>query len=112
MLITKSYLTFGISFAIPAVAFSIVRAKRSYLSALARAPGGASILATVGYLILRWLGDRLCPVPSVCSQEVIMRPVRRKGVSKYSSARQFRSNVGRTQKINLAPPPMRGGIRL
>nr|AVQ10199.1 hypothetical protein [Gokushovirinae environmental samples] len=41
-----------------------------------------------------------------------MRPLRRGGVSKGRSARQFRSNSRRTKARNLKPGPMRGGIRL
>nr|AVQ10184.1 hypothetical protein [Gokushovirinae environmental samples] len=37
---------------------------------------------------------------------------RRGHVSKGSSARQFRGNTQRTKRINVAPGPMRGGIRL
>lgn len=33
-------------------------------------------------------------------------------VNKSKSAHRFRSNVSRTKRINLAPPVMRGGIRL
>lgn len=40
-----------------------------------------------------------------------MRPSRRSGVNKRSSARQFRRAVGRTKGANLAMP-MRGGWRL
>lgn len=36
----------------------------------------------------------------------------RKPVSKNRSARRFRSNVGRTKRVNVAPPPMRGGLRI
>lgn len=41
-----------------------------------------------------------------------MRPVKRFGVNKSASARKFKSNVRRTKGANIAPPPMRGGIRL
>lgn len=41
-----------------------------------------------------------------------MRPVRRGRVRKGKSARQFRNNTRRTKAANMAPPPMRGGIRL
>lgn len=37
---------------------------------------------------------------------------RRYRVNKSASASRFRSNVGRTKGINLAPPPMRGGFRI
>lgn len=45
-------------------------------------------------------------------QEQGMRPVKRSGVSKGRSARQFKRNVRRTKGANVAPPPMRGGFRL
>lgn len=41
-----------------------------------------------------------------------MRPVKRFSVSKGHSAKQFRNNVSRTKAPNMAPGPMRGGIRL
>lgn len=41
-----------------------------------------------------------------------MRPVRRSGVNKGRSAKQFRSNSRRTKGANVAKGPMRGGIRL
>lgn len=41
-----------------------------------------------------------------------MRPSKRYGVHKGSSARQFRHNVGRTKALNLRGMPMRGGWRL
>lgn len=41
-----------------------------------------------------------------------MRPLSRNHVNKGSSARKFRSNVGRTKAANVAPPPMRGGWRM
>lgn len=44
--------------------------------------------------------------------EVFMRPLKRAPVSKHRSARQFRRNVGRTDRRNVKPIPMRGGIRL
>lgn len=40
-----------------------------------------------------------------------MRPLKRGGVSKGSSARQFRNNTKRTKAPNMAGPPMRGGYR-
>ena len=40
-----------------------------------------------------------------------MKPVKRFAVSKGASAKQFRSNVGRTKGANVAVP-MRGGWRL
>lgn len=33
-------------------------------------------------------------------------------VNKGSSARKFRKTAFKTKRINVAPPPMRGGIRL
>lgn len=36
----------------------------------------------------------------------------RKPVNKARSARAFRKLSQRTARINIAPPPMRGGIRL
>lgn len=36
----------------------------------------------------------------------------RKHVNKRGAAKRFRAHVGHTKKINLAPPLMRGGIRL
>ena len=44
--------------------------------------------------------------------EVFMRPSSRHGVSKGRSARQFRKHSGRTKSRNVAPPPMRGGLRI
>lgn len=41
-----------------------------------------------------------------------MRPISRRGVSKGSSAKQFRRNVSHTKYANIRPGPMRGGIRL
>lgn len=41
-----------------------------------------------------------------------MRPVKRFGVSKGSSAHSFRRNTTRTKSANLRGAPMRGGIRL
>jgi len=41
-----------------------------------------------------------------------MRPVRRSGVNKGRSARQFRKKVARTHGKNLSVMPMRGGWRL
>lgn len=41
-----------------------------------------------------------------------MRPVKRYGVSKGRSAGKFRSNVRRTNSLNIISAPMRGGIRL
>lgn len=38
--------------------------------------------------------------------------MKRKSVSKGASASRFRNAVGRTKRINVAPVPMRGGIRL
>lgn len=36
----------------------------------------------------------------------------RQHVNKAKSAHQFKRNTSRTKAANLAPPPMRGGIRL
>lgn len=41
-----------------------------------------------------------------------MRPVKRHGVHKHTSAKQFRHNVGRTNVVNMRQAPMRGGWRL
>lgn len=41
-----------------------------------------------------------------------MRPVKRYGVNKGSSARKFRGNISHTKAANVRPPPMRGGFRL
>lgn len=41
-----------------------------------------------------------------------MRPSSRKSVHKGRSARSFRRASSRTARANLAPGPMRGGIRL
>lgn len=41
-----------------------------------------------------------------------MRPVKRYGVNKRSSAGQFKRNVSRVKAINMKNPVMRGGIRL
>jgi len=38
--------------------------------------------------------------------------MRRSPVNKQASASQFRRNVGKTKRMNIAPAPMRGGIRL
>lgn len=38
--------------------------------------------------------------------------MKRQNVSKGASASKFRNSVGRTKRINVAPTPMRGGIRL
>lgn len=40
-----------------------------------------------------------------------MRPVKRFGVNKRSSAKKFRRNSGRTKAANMVQP-MRGGWRL
>lgn len=40
-----------------------------------------------------------------------MKPLSRVGVSKRASARKFKANNRRTKIANVAPPPMRGGIR-
>lgn len=36
----------------------------------------------------------------------------RQHVNKAHSAKAFSKGVGRTKRINIAPPPMRGGWRL
>lgn len=36
----------------------------------------------------------------------------RKHVNKRKSASKFRKSIAKTKRINVAPPPMRGGIRL
>lgn len=41
-----------------------------------------------------------------------MRPSARKPVNKGRSARAFRANTRRSKAVNVAPGPMRGGIRL
>lgn len=41
-----------------------------------------------------------------------MRPNRRRGVSKYRSARRFRKQSSRTKVVNIRPGLARGGIRL
>lgn len=38
--------------------------------------------------------------------------MRRRYVNKSRSARKFRSHMNRTKRINVAPPPMRGGFRI
>lgn len=38
--------------------------------------------------------------------------MRRRSVNKSRSARRFRSSIGRTKRVNVAPPPMRGGFRI
>jgi len=38
--------------------------------------------------------------------------MRRYAVNKGRSARRFRRQIGRTKRINVAPPPMRGGFRI
>lgn len=41
-----------------------------------------------------------------------MRPLNRKPVNKYKSAKKFRHNTSKTKGANTSPKPMRGGIRL
>lgn len=41
-----------------------------------------------------------------------MRPLKRGGVHKGSSAGKFRRNVGHTKALNMKATPMRGGFRL
>lgn len=38
--------------------------------------------------------------------------MKRQRVNKAKSARKFSQAVDKTKAINIAPPPMRGGIRL
>lgn len=38
--------------------------------------------------------------------------MKRRPVNKYRSAHHFKRAVGRTKAVNIAPGPMRGGIRL
>ena len=40
-----------------------------------------------------------------------MRPVKRRPVSKFKSAKQFRRHAGKTKAMNMRINPMRGGIR-
>jgi len=40
-----------------------------------------------------------------------MKPLYRSTVNKNSSAKQFKSNVGKTKMTNIVNAPMRGGIR-
>jgi len=42
----------------------------------------------------------------------MIRPLKRRGVHKGRSARQFRSNVGRTKGANMQQGLARGGWRL
>ena len=68
-------------------------------------------MAQLLYLLLTVLGDTyLSPLGKPL--EVFMRPIKRYGVNKRSSARQFRGDVSHTKAQNLRPPPMRGGFRL
>lgn len=41
-----------------------------------------------------------------------MKPLNRKPMSKHSGARKFKKQSRRTKAANIAPAPMRGGIRL
>ena len=63
----------------------------------------------------RWRGTLssrdAAPLPSGFFEEFDMRPVKRYGVSKGKSAKQFRRNSRRTKSANMTGP-MRGGIRL
>lgn len=36
----------------------------------------------------------------------------RRPVNKHRAARGFKKAIGRTKQLNIAPRPMRGGIRL
>jgi hypothetical protein len=38
--------------------------------------------------------------------------MRRKPVNKNRAAKAFRKSIGRTKRLNVAPPPMRGGFRI
>lgn len=38
--------------------------------------------------------------------------MKRSPVNKQKSAKQFKRNVSKTKRANIAPAPMRGGIRL
>lgn len=38
--------------------------------------------------------------------------MKRRPVNKNRSARKFRSHIGRTKRMNVAPAPMRGGFRI
>lgn len=40
-----------------------------------------------------------------------MKPLKRSGVNKHKSAKQFRRHASKTKAANVAPRPMRGGIR-
>jgi hypothetical protein len=40
-----------------------------------------------------------------------MRPLMRSGVNKKRSAYKFKKQNRKTKVANVAPPPMRGGIR-
>lgn len=41
-----------------------------------------------------------------------MKPLHRKPVNKYHSAKKFRKQASKTKGANVSPSPMRGGIRL
>ena len=41
-----------------------------------------------------------------------MRPLKRKHVSKYKSAKAFKATARKTKAANLPVTPMRGGFRL
>lgn len=59
------------------------------------------------------LGDTigLCPVVSLFGGN-FMRPVKRSGVHKGSSAGHFKSQIKRSKAPNVVHAPMRGGWRL
>jgi len=61
--------------------------------------------------VLAFQGVVGVPLGVFCLEDV-MRPVKRYGVDKGQSARQFRGNVSRTKGANMRAAPMRGGIRL
>lgn len=41
-----------------------------------------------------------------------MRPLSRKPQGKQAAASKFRKHITHTKRVNLAPPPQRGGYRL
>lgn len=41
-----------------------------------------------------------------------MRPLKRKPVNKYRSAKKFKKHAGKTKAANVGTKPMRGGYRL
>lgn len=71
-----------------------------------RGPGGS--LGRPG--AARWLRSR--SFFGKPSWSVFMRPTKRYGVNKHSSARSFRHDTSRTNAKNMRGVPMRGGYRL